>query len=588
MIPNPILPLAVAILALFTTALPQPTQISVTNPAADAVLKGKYNPSQYQAGAVIDQIGVIMPDLAARISTDSVTATLTHLTTFYNRNTGSDTVSSTQGIGAARRWVYSKFQAISSQNGGRLLPSYLQFTQAICAANSHRDVFAVLPGRDTANPAVFIIESHLDSRCENSCDIACKANGADDNGSGVAATVELARVLSKYTFNHTLVFLANTGEEQSLAGSGAFAQYCQTNNVPVKGVENDDIVSGIICGPKSSPPGCTQIGGKDSVDVRIFSTALNFSMNKAFARFIKGQYDQWLKPTAKIPMNIEIMDPTDRTGRGGDHEPFSRINIPAIRFTSAFENGDGTPTGGRQHTTLDVVGDDRNGDGALDTFYVNWEYMARNALINGAGLVSAGLNPEPPNFSLAETAQHFIQVTVTLPSSPVGVYRVALRDSGNNDFAVAYTLKDSVTFIVPATQAGKTYFIALASLDGNGDQSLYSQEQQIKATANGPPLAALSPRRVSGNSPARLLAPIVAADRITLIVQGNPAQNGEAAVLKICDSQGRNIRIHRFRFAGPEYEVTLARSQLAPGLYTVSLLAHGKILSGQRLVLTRR
>ena len=185
-------------------ALAQPTQITVTHSGADSVLKSRYNPSRYQAGTVIDKIASIGLDASQRISADSLSSYLNKLVSFYNRNSGSDTVSSTTGIGAARRWIYSKFQEFGVQSGGRLLSSYLQFNQTICSVASHRDIFAVLPGRDTSNHSLLVVEGHMDSRCERSCDITCKAHGADDNGSGTVLVMELARVLSKYTFNQDM------------------------------------------------------------------------------------------------------------------------------------------------------------------------------------------------------------------------------------------------------------------------------------------------------------------------------------------------------------------------------------------------
>jgi len=577
--------LACFALAFTTSAFAQATQISVTNAAADAVLKGNYNPADYQAATEIGNIAVIAPDMAARISKDTLAATLTKLATYYNRNTGTDTVSGTQGIGAARRWVYSRFQAYGAQYGGRLLPSYLQFTQAICGMNGHKDVFAVLPGRDTSNHGVLIVEGHLDSRCENNCDITCKAQGADDDGSGVALVLELARVLPKYTFNRTLVFLVTTAEEQGLYGAYAFRDYCVNAKIPVTAVQNNDVVGGIICGPTASPPGCTTPGALDSTHVRIFSTAINFSMNKSLARFIKGQYEQWLKPSAAVPMTINIMDPTDRTGRGGDHEPFSEVVepvIPALRFTESFENGNGSPPpAGRQHSTLDVIGDDLNNDGNIDQYYVNYDYLVRNTQINGIGLIGGALGPQPPAFTLTEPQpQRYILATLTAPTSPVDQYKAAVRVTGN-DFAVVYAM-NGTTFTLPDTKAGTTYYVATASVDGNGAQSLYTQEQSITASVNGPPPTAIAPREATGGPGLRDVR--IAADRITWILEaGN--RIGTTAALRIVDAQGRTLRLHTFRFAGPRYEATLGRDRLPSGAYRAVLEMGGKTVSSRPLVL---
>jgi hypothetical protein len=235
------------------SAFPQ-TQILVTNSAADSVLMGRYNPSRYAGEAFPGDIAAIVPDMAARISPDSLRNYLTRLVSFHNRNSGADTVSPDTGIGAARRWIYSRFQQFSAQSGGRLIPAYLQFNQTICSAAQHRNILAVLPGRDTSNHAVLVVMAHMDSRCESNCNTTCRAHGADDNGSGTALVMELARVLSRYSFKHTIVFSANMGEEQGLYGAAALATYFVNNNTPVMAAQNNDIVGGIVCGPTSWRP----------------------------------------------------------------------------------------------------------------------------------------------------------------------------------------------------------------------------------------------------------------------------------------------------------------------------------------------
>ncbi|MFM8243385.1 MAG: M28 family peptidase, partial [Crocinitomicaceae bacterium] len=125
--------------------------------------------------------------------------------------------------GAARRWAFQKFSSFSAQAENRLIPSYFQFDKTICNVTQHRNVIGVLPGTDTSNHEVIIIEGHMDSRCENECDITCQAQGIEDNASGSALVFELARVMSKCSYKNTLVFMLTIGEEQGLYGADAFA-----------------------------------------------------------------------------------------------------------------------------------------------------------------------------------------------------------------------------------------------------------------------------------------------------------------------------------------------------------------------------
>jgi Zn-dependent M28 family amino/carboxypeptidase len=118
----------------------------------------------------------------------------------------------------------------------------------------HKNVLGVLPGTDKDNHQLIIIEGHFDSRCAGRCNIDCVAQGIEDNASGTALVIELARVMSKYTYKNTFVFMATTGEEQGLNGAEAFANYAVNKNISIEGVFNNDVIGGIICGKTSSEP----------------------------------------------------------------------------------------------------------------------------------------------------------------------------------------------------------------------------------------------------------------------------------------------------------------------------------------------
>ena len=297
------------------------TNILSTNPIAEEILLGNYNPSDYDPSVEISDHSDIANAIQNAINTDSLKSYLEVLSTFTNRNTGSDTISNSFGIGAARRWVYSKFQQFSAQNENRLVTSYLQFDRDICGMAQHRNIFAVLPGTDNTDHEVIIIEGHIDSRCDGVCDVLCDAHGMEDNGSGTALVMELARIMAKLSLKNTIVFMATIGEEQGLYGADAFADYAVAKSIPVKAVLNNDVIGGIICGKTSSAPSCPGENHIDSTQVRIFSAGNFNSSSKQLARFAKMQYQDELEPIVNIPMLISIMSGEDRTGRGGDHIP---------------------------------------------------------------------------------------------------------------------------------------------------------------------------------------------------------------------------------------------------------------------------
>jgi hypothetical protein len=456
------------------------TNILTTNPLAEQILLGNYNPADYAASTVVTDPAIISSELNARISPDSLKSYILKMSTFKTRNTGSDTLSPITGIGAARRWVHQKFEEFDVQNEDRLEVSYLQFDFDICGVGRHRNIMAILPGSNPSKNGVILIEGHLDSRCDILCDTSCVAEGIEDNASGTALVMELARVMSAYTFENTIVFMVTVGEEQGLVGAEAFAIFCQQKNIPIRAVLNNDIVGGIICGKTSSPPSCPGLNDVDSTSVRLFSQGSANSKHKQLARFIKLEYQENILPQALVPMNVRIMSPEDRTGRGGDHIPFRERNFAAMRFTSANEHGDasnGPNYDDRQHTSGDVLGADTDGDGAVDSFFVDFNYLARNAVINAnAAAVAARNVPTPPNTFTGYRAGNQITVNITDPTD-LSVYRVALRTL-TNDWDTVFTLAGDTMGIFPCNPTGALY-LSVAGVDAQGMESLFSGEKLV-------------------------------------------------------------------------------------------------------------
>jgi hypothetical protein len=454
------------------------TNLFLTNSLADQVLKGTYDPSQFSSSNPTTDHQQIVQHLQNTINPDSLKAYILKLATFSNRNTGSDTLSADTGIGAARRWVYSKFQEYSALNENRLVPSYFQFDQAICSVNRHRNILAVLPGTNADQHEVILIEGHLDSRCETTCDVLCEAQGIEDNATGSALVLELARVMSNFSYPNTIVFMLTTGEEQGLYGSTAFAMYCQNNAIPVKAVLNNDVIGGVICGNTSSAPSCPGVNAIDSTQVRIFSYGGFNSPNKQLSRFVKLQYKEELLQHVSVPMLISIMTPEDRSGRSGDHVPFRQRGFTACRFTSANEHGDASNGPGytdRQHTSEDVLGIDTDLDGQIDSFFVDFNYLARNAAINGTGACIAAKGPNKPDFSISTIVGPGLIIQIT-DQTQYASYRVGIR-SLTNDWDSVYTMSGIIDTIYPVQAS--MYYVSVASVDAAGMESLFSKEVMI-------------------------------------------------------------------------------------------------------------
>jgi len=460
------------------------TNLLVTSTEVDNIIRGSYSPSSYRASVIISDPNVISAGLVANISPDSLKKTLFAMKGFRNRNSGSDTSSSTTGIGAARRWVYNKFMEFSAANGNRLRPAYFQFDVSMCSVTRHRNVMAVLPGSQTTDKSVILIEAHMDSRCESLCDLGCNAFGIEDNATGTALVIELARVMSQYTFRNTIVFAVVTGEEQGTLGAEALSMYFRNNNISIKAVNNNDVSGGTFCGHTSSAPSCPFFGHIDSVGLRIFSLGGFNSPHKQWARYIKLQYKEMVKNIVPVQTNIQIMTPEDRTGRGGDHQPFRSRNYTAVRFTAANENGNASTGPGyidRQHSIRDSLGLDRNADGIEDTIYVSTTYLARNALVNGLSMAMAALGPDTVHLIPQLITQNRVRVQFTT-ASPAPAYRVAVR-ALTNDWDTVYTItgRSFDTITVPYG-SNTTFFISAAAVNAEGVESLFSTEYSMSLT----------------------------------------------------------------------------------------------------------
>ena len=454
------------------------SNIIVTNPAAENVLKGIYNPNDYTSAMPISGKDQILSQIISQVNSDSLKSYLFQMSEFGTRNTASDTTSSTTGIGAARNWAHTKFEEFSQINENRLEVSFLEFDQLICAMDKHKNIFAVLPGTNVLNHEVIFIEGHIDSRCDDACDILCEALGMEDNASGSALVLELARVMSALTFDRTIVFLLTIGEEQGLFGANAFSQYCVDNEIPVKAVFNNDVVGGVLCGQTSSAPSCPGLDDVDSTNVRIFSAGMNNSPHKQLARYTKLEYKEEGLPIAIVPMGIHIMSGEDRVGRGGDHIPFRQDGFNAIRTCSANEHGDAGVGPGytdRQHTIEDILGIDTSGDGEIDSFFVDFNYLGRNAIINGIAAAMAANSPSTPTFNIPISTDSTVTIDIIDPAQ-YGEYRIALR-TNSNDWDTVYTT-NSLTTIVDIPQS-IWYHFSVASVDIEGIESLFGDEQMI-------------------------------------------------------------------------------------------------------------
>lgn len=463
------------------------SQDHFTNPEVESILLGEYNPSDYYQDLNPTSKGLIKSRVMNDVNPENLLSYLKEMNVFQTRNTGSDTLGDL-GIGAARDYALSKFQSFADDSASPLLPSFFQFNEIICGVARHKNICAIQPGTDTSDPSIIIIEAHYDSRCASVCDIECEAHGMEDNASGSALVLELARVMSQNQYEHTILYMLTVGEEQGLVGADALAKYCVQKGIQVKAVFNNDIVGGIICGETSSSPSCPGEGDVDSTQVRLFSHG---QISRQLSRWIKEQYKEELENEVSVPMLLTIMSIEDRLGRGGDHIPFRERGFTSMRFTSANEHGDANASDpdyhDRQHTSDDILGVDTDSDGELDSFYVDFNYLARNAVINGISSSFAANGPEPVSFEgFIDGDSILIHI---IDDNDYLNYKIYSR-STMQDFDVSYELVGGKSrYIAKNPGSNFAQFISVASVDDQGVESLLSAENYVNTVlSNGNPI----------------------------------------------------------------------------------------------------
>jgi hypothetical protein len=380
---------------------------------------------------------------AARIRfTDSV------LVSFGTRHTMSDTTSETRGIGAARRWLYNELRAYSRDCGGCLRVEYdphdVQIARFKDRPMAHVvNVLAWLPGRDTTR--VVVIGGHYDSCiCTvDATDATSNAPGADDDGSGTSAVVELARVVSKRFpkgLDATIVFGLYAAEEQGLLGSTGLARRLHDEKKTVVAAFADDMF-----GNAEADDGRT-----DSTNVRIFAADSIPSRSGELARYVWG-----IGALYTPALGIRPVFRLDRIGRGGDHAPFQRLGDPALRFSERLENYK------RQHQPTDTLAN------------VNFGYVANVTRLNLATVASLAAAPSPVDsvVSRRDRASGGQKWQITWKGVPgVSKYEVLFRATTSPTWTAVYDAGAATTFLLD--EQLDDGWAAVRSVSADGHRSL--------------------------------------------------------------------------------------------------------------------
>jgi Zn-dependent M28 family amino/carboxypeptidase len=410
--------------------------------------------------------------MVAEVKAENLEATVRKLVTFGTRHTLSDTKSNTRGIGAAQRWVKQEFDKYALESNGRLTSNIDYFTikadgKRIANDSQLGNVMATLKGTDPSDNRVLIISGHLDSRATNVMDAKIDAPGANDDGSGVAAMMELARIMSKRQFPVRLIFVAVTGEEQGLYGARHLAEFAKESKWNIIAMLNNDMIGNSLS---------SGTGLKDNTRVRVFSETIpyletedeakmrkstnrdNDSPSRELARYIKTVTNQYVEQ-----LDINLVYRNDRFLRGGDHTPFSQNGFTAIRFCEMNENYN------QQHQNLRTENNIKYGD--LPEF-MDFEYLRKITCSNLATFSNLAWSPKPP-LTVGIEIKELTNSSTLVWKAPEGEtpfgYQILIRETDASHWQKTLFVKETRTTI---PYSKDNFFFAVQAVNELGHASL--------------------------------------------------------------------------------------------------------------------
>jgi hypothetical protein len=410
------------------------------------------------------------PELLAilrRIDRGNIESIVRRLAAFGTRSTLSSQDDPVRGIGAARDWIFEQMKGFAAASNGRMtveLQSYVQEPDSrIPSPTKITNVVATLKGSVTPE-RVYVVSGHYDSRCTDVLDAVSDAPGADDDASGVAVAMELARVMATSKSEATIVFAAVAGEEQNLYGSGHMAKLFKDAGTDVQGMFTNDIVGS----PKADD------GSRDPHVIRLFAEGVPTSETAAQAnirRAVGGENDSPSRQLARFAedvaddhvtaLRIEVIYRRDRYLRGGDHISFLNQGYPACRFTEPHEDF------AHQHQNVRVENGEQFGD--LPEF-CDFGYITEVARLNGAVMWSLAQAPGTPTGAELDTTVLTNSTTVlwkrgTEPD--LAGYEVVWRETTEPDWTHVVDAGDTTKFTIGLSKDNVFFGVRAYDRDGN-------------------------------------------------------------------------------------------------------------------------
>lgn len=412
-------------------------------------------------------------DIINTISEDSLENYVQTLAGFETRHSMSDTASDSIGIGAARRWIHSKFQDFSQKSGGRLEVKYDSYIEEessrLTRPTEIVNVMAVLPGTQLESKnRMYVVSGHYDTIVvPDMTNDSTRSPGAVDDASGVAAVMEMARVMSEYKFDATVVFMAVAGEEQGLLGSSYYAQKAKKKNLNIAGMVTNDIVGS----PKAED-------GRVTNGIRVFAQGIppvdTLSRYQKRLLYTGGENDTPPRQLARLvhdvaeiympDFNVNMIYRKDRYLRGGDHSSFLEQGYPAVRFTQPHEDYK------YQHQKVRKEEGVQYGD--LPKF-VDYQYISKVAQLNSATFATLANAPARPKEvgMVVENLTNNTTLEWAANSEPdLKGYEVVWRKTHAPYWEHSAFVEDSTRYTVPDVSKDN-YLFGVRSVDKFGNKS---------------------------------------------------------------------------------------------------------------------
>ncbi|WP_018476396.1 M20/M25/M40 family metallo-hydrolase [Pontibacter roseus] len=407
------------------------------------------------------------------VSAENLRALVQRMVDFETRHTLSTTTSKKTGIGAAREWVKSEFEKYAKASGGRMTVDMDRYTVKADGRRIPQDVemanvVATLKGTDPTDDRVIIVSGHLDSRATDVMDAKSKAPGANDDASGVAIVMEMARVMASRQFPATLVFVAFQGEEQGLYGSRHMAERVKKEGWNLVAVLNNDIVGNSYS---------AEMGTHDNTRVRVFSEATPSNETEEQARLRRTLGSENDGPSRNLARYMKMAGEAyvdqievilgyrpDRFLRGGDHTPFNQQGYAAVRMSEMNEDFD--------HQHQDVRKENGKQYGDLIEF-MDFEYLRKNTAVNLATMANLGMAPAAPQkvgvLTSGLTNKTDLQWEASSKGKKPTGYYVLMRETNSPTWDKKFFVKDTK---VTLPYSKDNYFFAVQATDAQGHTSL--------------------------------------------------------------------------------------------------------------------